>query len=146
MLPELRARGADAETTLLEVSIGVATGEWEAAAAAAERMASPDVAARIRTRAALERSADAPADALIADPSPEARVVLGRRALAEGRPDEALARAAEAERAKPWHPDALALSRDALTAMGRSADAAKAEARLAAIEPPAPAVLVPVKR
>lgn len=143
LLPELRGRGAEAETTGLEMALGVAIGRWDEAAGAAERAGLPEVATRIRARAALERDAAAPVEALAPDPSAAARIVVGRRALADGKPALALARATEAERAWPWYPEALALARDAYTALGASSDAARAAARLAEIEPDAPTVLVP---
>lgn len=141
MLPELRSRGANALADSYEIPLGVALEEWETAAKAAERIGSPDVAARIRAR-----------QAMIADPArpptmtgaltPESHVVLGRVALRQQRAKEALDYAERAEKLRPWDPEALALTRDALSSLGNSAAAQKVARKIAQMEPPSPAVLV----
>ncbi|MEQ1503476.1 MAG: tetratricopeptide repeat protein [Myxococcota bacterium] len=140
MLPELRNRGGEALADQYEIPLGVALGEWETAAKAAERAGTPDVASRIRAR-----------EALIANPTrapslgnlgADGYLVLGWVSLRSGQPKDALKYAEAADKMRPWDPDVLTLMRDVLSSLGNAAAAQKVANKISAAEPPSPAVLV----
>lgn len=139
MLPELRARGADSLADDYEVPLGVALGDFETAAKAAERMQRPDVAARIRAREGL--MAHPPRAPKLGDRiGPDGYLALGWFALQQGRPKDALTYADAADKLRPWDPDILTLSRDALSLLGNASAAQKVSDRMRLTEPPSPAV------
>ena len=137
LLPELRKRGATMSADRLTMALGNSVGNAARAARAAEALGLPEVAARIRGRAALEQDPTAEPAGLSTQTDPEARVALGRAALARGDAARALTLAFEAEQGRAWDPGALALQASALEALGRSEEAALALSRLATTDPAA---------
>jgi tetratricopeptide (TPR) repeat protein len=143
MLPELRNRGANDLADNYEIPLGVALGEWQTAAQAAERASLPDVARRIRAREKLTANPSTTPELSGAEGA-EGYVVLGWSALRQDRPKDALKYAEAAEKLRPWDLEAMALSREAFSKMGNPAAAQKVAYRIAAIEPPSPAVVLGV--
>lgn len=128
---QLQARGAAEEARLWRVTAGLALKRYEEAAEAAE----PQVAARIRARAALEGAGGFSFD-LSGDPSPEARVARGTAMMWSGSASDALREADAALSERPWWPEALALRVDALAALGFEERAEQTRKRWYQAEPP----------
>jgi tetratricopeptide (TPR) repeat protein len=133
LLPELRHRDAHALADGLALSLGSLVGEAEEAARAAERVGRPDVAARLRARAAI--AAHRPLDELPPIDDVDGFVAAGHAALDQGLPEEAEVYAGRASRQRPWDPDVLALVAATARARGDLDAAARAEARRRAVEP-----------
>lgn len=144
MLPELRNRGADPLADSYEIPLGVALGEWKEAAAAAQRAGQPEVAQRILARQALTDNPNQAPE--LPKSTPEGLVALGRVALQQNRAEEALKYAEAAEKMRPWDTDALALLQDAFSKLGNATAASRVSQRIAAMEPPSPAVMVKVAK
>lgn len=135
LLPELASRGVTEEAARLTMALGVGTGRWKDAAAAANQLGLSDQAARIAARGALEQDPTVEPPALDALPDPWAKVAAGRVRFARKDAAGALAAADGALKLRRWMPEALALRAGALRALGRVAEAAQAEAELAAADP-----------
>ncbi len=86
-------------------------------------------------RAALEPDASTDPAGLERLPDADARVALGRAALARGDAARALDLAERAEEARPWDLGALSLRADALARLGRAREAEEALSRLAITDP-----------
>jgi tetratricopeptide (TPR) repeat protein len=142
MLPTLRERGADALADNYELPLGIALQKWDTAATAAERSGRPDVAALIRAREALTNDPTKAPELDSGRLGADAYLVLGWVALRQNRPKDALAYAESADRLRPWDPDVMTLTRDALALLGNSSAAQRVADRIAAAEPPSPAVMV----
>lgn len=132
---ELRARGAAEEADRLGMSLAVGLGDYDGAAASADRLGLVDVAGRIRARAALEARPDVVPEGLATAKDAMARLAAGEALLEAERADEALALAREALVIDPWLPEALDLQARALETLGRPDDAAKVRTRLVALDP-----------
>ncbi len=128
---QLEARGEVEEARRWRVTTGLALKRYEEAAAAAD----PEVASKIRARAALEGAGGFSFD-LSGDPSPEARVARGTALMWSGSADAALREADAALRDRPWWPEALALRVDALAALGFEDRAEETRKRWYQAEPP----------
>ena len=106
---DLDARGATHEAGRLAVAFLIGLGRLSEAAERADAIGDVDVAARIRTRAALEATPDAlPAYAATLD-DPYATVALGEALLARGDAAGAVRAADRVLAANAWQPEALDL-------------------------------------
>jgi tetratricopeptide (TPR) repeat protein len=144
MLPTLRERHAVDIADNYEIPLGVALQKWDVAAAAAERVGSPEVATRIRARAGLEQDPKRTPE-LPGGSGPDGLLVLGRVALAQGDAKSALDYAQRADKLRPWDPDVMTLIRDALNQLGNTSAAQAVAVRIDAAEPPPPAIVVRVE-
>lgn len=127
----LGARGQAEEAAALELALLVALRRWEEAADRAGALGLQPLDRRLRAREAP--GPEALAALLQDDPDPYARVARGEALLALGQPDGALALADAALVGAAWLPEALTLRAQALLALGRTRDAAQAQARAVAV-------------
>ena len=112
-------------------------------AAPSARGPGPSTSAAMRGARDADRAAARP-PSCVGDEVPSTRTLVdaGRRALAAGERDRALACAEEAVRLTPRHVTALALRADALASLDRLEDARLAWARTLAIDPSDPEALL----
>ena len=129
---ELEKRGESDEAQRWRVTVGLALGRYDEAAASAD----PHVATRIRARATLEGAAGGELG-LQGDMSAEARLARGTAAYQKGDGATALAEAEAALRQIPYLPEALALRADALQSLRESTRAEAARRTWRQAEPPA---------
>ena len=134
LVVDLRVRGEPSEADKLAVALDVGLGELEGAAKGADRLGWPDVAARVRARAALEADPKA-SSAVYGMTDPIALVVGGDADLAGGHADWALIEADRALEQEPWMPEALDVRARALDALGRGAEASETRERLRQADP-----------
>lgn len=135
LLPELASRGVTEEAARLTMALGVGTGRWKEAAAAASQLGLSDQAARISARGALEADPTVEPPMLDALADPWAKVAAGKIRFARKDAAGALLAADGALAMRRWMPEALALRAGALRALGRGAEAAVVEAELASADP-----------
>lgn len=133
-VPDFAGRGADDEARRLTLALATALERWEDAAVAAEGLDRPDVAGRLRARAALIAEPTRVPPQLAVDRSPDALVAAGRARLRAGDVAGAFADADAALQIDPWRADALELSLAAAADAG-GALAEQRRGQLAAVAP-----------
>ncbi|MCB9761614.1 MAG: tetratricopeptide repeat protein [Alphaproteobacteria bacterium] len=134
LVPELSRRGAEAEAAALAVPLALGAGRPDRAREAAEALGDADAAGRI----AMRQAAEADLTALLAEPSSEVPLDPALRAwalLEADRPQEAETLVAAALKQRPYDPALLDARLEALSRMGRGADAAAVEATLRRVDP-----------
>lgn len=131
----LAARGAAREAALLATALAIGLGDLDGAAVHADDADRREVAARIRARAALQARPDVVPPSLAEAADRWALLASGEALLAADRPAEALARANAALAAAPDLPEALDLRVRSASALGRTAEAEAARARLRWADP-----------